>query len=716
MNLDKILIENLPLTSSVTIGKLKSLEINTYFDLLNYFPYRYENYSVISTINKLQPEETVTVEGKIIEAKNQYTRTSLKIQKVIIADETGKIEVNWFNQPYLIKLFRIGESVSIAGLVKQFGSKLMIEPKEYETVEKRIHTGRLVPIYSEKRGLSSRTIREKMFYVLNTVGNDPRVVPIKEKVGHSGPTLQEILPNKIISFNNLIDENMAYRQIHFPDNMNLANKAKERLAFDELFNIQLSNNLIKKEWQKEKVGNVLTVDNAYMRSLHQFIANFPFKLTNDQNKVVKEIITDLKKTTPMNRFLQGDVGSGKTIVAAIACYLVFLNGYQSLIMAPTEILANQHFESIKKLFEKFETNLKFKVPKIALITRSQYKVSSIKYKNKPTKILNTKYLILNTDIIIGTHALLNKKLKFEKVGLVVIDEQHRFGVNQRTLIKEKALNPHLLTMTATPIPRTVALTLYGELDLSYIKELPQGRLPVKTFLVPKEKRNDGYRWIKSQILNLKSQIFIICPLIEESEIETMRSVKAATIEYENLKKIFSEFKLGLLHGKIKSQEKEQTMSNFKNKKVDILVCTPVVEVGIDIPGATIIMIEGAERFGLAQLHQLRGRVGRSNIQSYCFLFTENQTEKIKNRLKFFSKNNSGVKLAEYDLKNRGAGNIFGTEQHGFVNLKIASLSDYELINKTKKAVEYFVGKYKIEEWKELDKKVKEYKGKQISRD
>jgi ATP-dependent DNA helicase RecG len=297
---------------------------------------------------------------------------------------------------------------------------------------------------------------------------------------------------------------------------------------------------------------------------------------------------------------------------------------------------------------------------------------------------------------------------------VVIDEQHRFGVNQRAQIKEKSFNPHLLTMTATPIPRTVALTLYGELDLSYIGEMPMGRLPIKTFLVPKEKREAGYQWIKKQIKQKQAQVFVVCPLIEESE--TLKSIKAAKIEFENLKNIFSEFKLGLLHGKVTAREKNQTMTDFKNRKIDILVTTPVVEVGVDIPGATIMVIEGAERFGLAQLHQLRGRIGRSDKQSYCFIFTENQTEKIINRLQFFSKNDSGVKLAEYDLKSRGAGNIFGTEQHGFVNFKIASLSDYELINETGKAVNYFLTKYDVKDWKELARKIKKYQGGQISRD
>jgi ATP-dependent DNA helicase RecG len=693
-------VSSLPSTSSITIRKLKSLDINTYFDLLNYFPSRHEDYSLITKINNIQEGETITIQGKIVEAKNRYTRSRITIQKLLISDNTGSIEVSWFNQPYLIRVMKIGEIISISGLVKRFGTKLVIEPKEYEIGNKRIHTGRIVPIYPEKKGLSTKTIREKIHAILVLTSE------VRTRVA-------ETLPKEIIEFNSMIGRESSYEQIHFPDNFESAYKARERLAFDELFLIQLSSYLVKQEWKKVKVGNKFIIDKAKSQSLKNFADKLPFTLTNDQNKVIKEIISDLKKVTPMNRFLQGDVGSGKTVVAAIACYLSFLNGYQSIIMAPTEILAQQHYQSINKLFENSKIG---KIPKISLITGSQYKVSSIEYKKESNKILNTKYFIQNTDIIIGTHALLNKKLKFNKVGIVVIDEQHRFGVNQRAILKEKTLNSHLLTMTATPIPRTVALTLYGELDLSYIEEMPKGRKTIKTFFVPKEKRTNGYRWMKSQILDHKSQIFIVCPLIEESESETLKSVKAVKIEFESLKKIFSGFKLGLLHGKLKSTEKNKIMEDFKNKKTNILVSTSLVEVGIDIPDATIMVIEGAERFGLAQLHQLRGRVGRSDKQSYCFLYTENETDKTKRRLDFFCKNYLGIKLAEFDLKNRGAGNIFGTEQHGFVNLKIASLTDFELINTTKKAVEYFVEKFNIEDWGELNKKVKEFEGGMISRD
>src|SRR3989344_1958700 len=396
----------LPSTSSTTIRKLKSLGIYTYFDLLNYFPHRYEDYSLISPIDKVQVGEVVTVQGKIVEAKNQYTRSRITIQKVVITDDTGTVEVNWFNQPYLIRVFKIGGNISVAGLVKQFGSKISIEPKEYEIINFDVsihrsilkHTGKIIPIYSEKKGLSSRTIREKIHTILVST----------DSVEHR---MAETFPKEIISFNNLVDENKAYHQIHFPENMDLANKAKGRLAFDELFNLQLANNLIKKEWQKERVDNIFRISH-FKFLISNFIANLPFKLTNDQNKAVEEIISDLKKPTPMNRFLQGDVGSGKTVVAAIACYLSFLNGYQSIIMAPTEILAQQHYQSITNLFKNNKSQItnnklmsKFKFPKIQLITGSN-KIENLKLKNE------------NFDLIIGTHALLSKNTKFKKVGLV----------------------------------------------------------------------------------------------------------------------------------------------------------------------------------------------------------------------------------------------------------------------------------------------------------
>jgi len=675
-------IENLPATSLLTIKRLKKIGIKTFFDLLNYFPYRYENYSFLSLIANIQPGQTLTVKGKIIDNKQEFTKRGLKIQKFLLYDGSGKIEIIFYNQPYLIKTLKTDRLVSFSGTVELFGNNLIMKAKEWE-IETNIHTGRLVPIYPEKKGLSSRVIREKIFWLIYQL-NKNKII--------------DILPKEIISYNHLIEEFSAYSNIHFPKNKLLAKEARKRLAFDELFLIQLSVNLVKKEWKKEKFGHQFKTNELIMEKIYSFINKLPFKLTSAQNRVISEILNDLAKNKPMNRFLQGDVGSGKTVVAAIACYLVYLNGYQSLFMAPTEILAKQHFQTLSILFKNYPL-------KIGLQTKTE----KINKKRRSFKINNF-------DIVIGTHALLNEKLKFERVGLVIIDEQHRFGVRQRAMLKEKGLNPHLLTMTATPIPRTVALVLYGELDISYLDEMPKGRLPVKTYLISQEKREKAYQWIKQKIKKEKASVFIVCPLIDESNVETMKSVKAAKKEFENLKKIFFEFNLGLLHGKLKNEEKEKVLEDFRNNKTKILVTTPVVEVGIDIPQATIMIIEAAERFGLAQLHQLRGRVGRSDKQSYCFLFTNSNTPAVIERLTFFSKTNLGIKLAEYDLQKRGPGEIYGEKQHGFINLKVASFTDYSLISQTKKAVDYFLTHYHPSQFPFLFKRIEEYQIKQITRD
>lgn len=675
-------ISSLAHTSPLTIKRFKSLNINTYWDLINYFPFRYEDYSLNSTINKLQPEEKVTIKGQISKSQNVYTRGGFKIQKIILEDSTGSIELIWFNQSYLLRLLKPKSFLSVSGKVEKEYNKLHIKPVEYEILadlnQKTIHTGKIIAIYSEKRGLSSKLIREKI-----------NLIPIEGNI-------KEIFPKEIISFNDLISEDAAYQNIHFPQDKKLEKEAKKRLSFDEFFTIQLATSLVKKQWHKETVGQTFSLDKKNSGLIKTFIKNLPFELTASQKKCSDEILGDLKKQTPMNRLLQGDVGSGKTVLAAIAAYLAHLNGFQTLIMAPTEILAQQHLSTIKNMFDN-RLN-------IALVTGSQ-------------KVTRYTPHVTRSDIIIGTQALIQKKIKFDRVGLVVVDEQHRFGVKQRAILKEKGINPHLLTMTATPIPRTVALTLYGELDISYLNEMPKGRLPIKSYFVPKYKRMSGYEWLKKKITTEKIQAFIVCPLIEESEIETMKSVKAVKKEYEYLKKqVFPDLSLGLLHGKLKAAEKNKIMDDFKDKKIDILVTTSVVEVGIDIPNATVIIIEGAERYGLAQLHQLRGRVGRSDKQSYCFVYSENESDNVKKRLNYFVNHQMGNELAQYDLDHRGAGELFGIKQHGMSDLKIASLSDYDLIEKTKNAVSYFNSKYNADSFPVLKKRLAQYQINQISKD
>jgi ATP-dependent DNA helicase RecG len=436
------------------------------------------------------------------------------------------------------------------------------------------------------------------------------------------------------------------------------------LAFNELLLLEMKNLARKETWQKNKPTYRLTVN---IPALNKFINSLPFKLTPSQKRVVKEILNDFQKTYPMNRLLEGDVGSGKTVVAIIAAFITFLNGYQTVYMAPTQILAEQHFNTLNLLLQPFKVRIK-------LIT-SQVKKGDLG----------------REDIFIGTHSLIYNRIDFDRVAFVVIDEQHRFGVEQRTKLIHRArgsnLAPHVLTMTATPIPRSVALTFYGDLDLSILTELPADRQTVTTWIVPPQKRESAYNWLKLQARKNKSQVFIVCPLIEESEIETMKDVKAVTQEFTRLKSIFAKQKLGLLHGRLKAKEKTEILDQFRAGKIDVLVATPVVEVGIDVANATIMVIEAAERFGLAELHQLRGRVGRGAKKSYCLLFGQTRAPKALLRLKALQKTLSGFELAEMDLKLRGPGEIFGLKQHGFPGLKIASWSEVELIKKAKAEAE-----------------------------
>ena len=664
-------------------SRLEKLGIKKIEDFLYHVPFRYDDYSLVSKIADIQPGEIVTIKGAVTEIKNEYTRKWKNLQKAKVADETGEIVIIWFNQLFLPKILKKGDTVSLAGKVDLFKNKVIFQSPEYEVLFKEsepIHTARLVPIYNETRGISSKWLRRQVSKIL------------KEQIQF----MNEYIPSSILEKNELMELNQAIEQIHFPKSSGNAQKAKSRLAFNELFLLQLAALFRKSQWKNNFFGNPFSVS-KYSKHIEEFLEKLPFDLTNAQEKAVKEIFKDLSSKRPMNRLLEGDVGSGKTVIAGIAMFLAHLNGFQSVFMAPTEILANQHFDTISQLLKPFGVT-------VAL------KTGSIKKKNN---IHNTEYSIRNTDILVGTHALLSEKINFKNLGLVVIDEQQRFGVEQRAVIRKKGKSPHLLTMTATPIPRTIALTLYGDLDLSLLDEMPLGRKTVKTWLVPKEKREDAYKWISKHIIDSKGQVFIICPFIEESE--TMTTVKAAVKEFERLKKeIFPNLKLELLHGKLKSKEKNIVLNKFKKGQANILVATPVVEVGIDIPNATIMIIEAADRFGLSQLHQLRGRVGRSDRQSYCLLFTESQNQRTIQRLKSMEKIYIGAQLAELDLKLRGPGEIYGTAQHGIPELKIASFSDFSLIEKTRKEAESIFPH--LSDYPLLLEKIKNQNTKQISPD
>jgi len=663
-------IENLPLIGPAYAKRLKKLDIVTLEDLLYHFPFRYIDYSLVSPIGRLQAGETVSIRGEVISIKNEYTRRGKKIQKAVIADASGEIQVIWFNQPFLVKTIISGQTIGLSGKVDWFGRSLVLVSPEYEILKdgekekyETIHTARLVPVYHETYGLSSKWLRS-------------RIAPLVKKFV---PGLKEFIPPQIAKKHDLVKFNQALAEIHFPKNQKTVQKARQRFAFEELFLLQLAALRRKKEWQKHQLAFKFKLD---QEKILEFTASLPFELTRAQKKVLREIFADLEKDKPMNRLLEGDVGSGKTVVAAAAIYMAYLNNNQSALMAPTQILANQHFQTLNQVLSPLGV-------KVALLTAAKRKTIS------------------DFNCLVGTHALIHKRAKFKKLGLVVIDEQHRFGVEQRGKLIKKNKAPHVLTMTATPIPRTIALTLYGDLDLSLLDEMPPGRQEIKTWVVPPKKRAAAYQWIRKQIKGKRDQAFIVCPLIEESQHETMQSVKAATSEKEKLEKeVFPDMKLGLLHGRLKSKEKDRVLNEFRKGKTDILVSTPVVEVGIDIPTATIMLIEAAERFGLAQLHQLRGRVGRSGQQAYCLLFSETPSKKSIKRLKALETLIAGSKLAELDLKLRGPGEIYGTQQHGFFNLRVASFSDLKTIKKARTAAESIVDQ--ISRYPSLQARFKQY--------
>lgn len=662
---------------------LEKLGIITLKDFLYHIPTRYDDFTLISSISQIQPGEIVTIRGSVEEIKNQYTRGRFTIQRGIVKDDSGEIEIVWFNQPYLTKNIKPGDAISLSGKVEEKMGKLQLASPEYEIVmpqldlSKRgsngnfIHTGRLVPIYPETRGISSKWIRRQTFRILNE--NESEIT--------------DFMPSEIRNKNKLDGLYDSLYKIHFPDNLDEVTDSKRRLGFDELFITQLAADIRRRDWDKTLKSQAFEVT-KYKKQIDKFIRNLPFTLTGAQTRSLDEIFSDLMREKPMNRLLEGDVGSGKTVVATIAIYLAHLSGFQSVLMAPTEILATQHYNTISSLL----TPLKIKV---GFATGSKKTSTS------------------DFDVLIGTHAVIHDKINFKKLGLIIIDEQQRFGVEQRGILRKKGDNPHVLTMTATPIPRTIALTLYGDLDLSVLGEMPKGRKEIKTWLTPNEKRDSAYDWIKKEIDKNKSQVFIICPFIEESE--SLQTVKAATKEFENLEKnIFKKYKVKLLHGKLKSKEKEKILSDFKNQKFDILVATPVVEVGIDIPNADIILIEAAERFGLSQLHQLRGRVGRNNRQAYCLLFTESKNPGTIQRLKAMEKTNIGAELAELDLKMRGPGEIYGTRQSGRNFLKVASFSDFDLIQTTRNEAQRIAPI--LNKYPSLANKVDELNTKEVSPD
>jgi len=647
---------------------LNKMNISTILDMLYHFPFRYEDRSNIKKISNLQKGEKAVVIAKISSVKNIFTKNEKKITKGVAMDDTGEVQLIWFNMHYISRNIRVGETYLIYGKVEEFEKKNTFIVPETELYEKEgLHMGRIVPIYPTTEGISTKWIRTRINDLLNGAQDNSKL-----------QKLEEFLPKEIIDKRRFLDWENSIKSIHFPEEFCTLEKARERLAYEELFIELYQSTILEKKWKSKKNAMPL-IPREEGKIIEEFISNLPFELTQSQNIAIKDILADLEKPYSMNRLLEGDVGTGKTIVAIIAAYQAILNNTSVLCMAPTEILAQQHFETFKRFLEPLGIET-------ILVTRvSKNKKGNIDKKAQPQR--------RKPHVQIGTHALLYQQEKLENIGLVIIDEQHRFGVEQRTqlLRTSEKTTPHLLTMTATPIPRTLALTLYGDLDISVLKDHPNKERKIITKVVPTSKQKEIYEFIAKQNMSA----FIVCPFIEESRAENLESIKAATAEFAKLKEgVFVDQKCALLHGKMTFEEKAKIIGEFRSGKIKVLVSTPVIEVGIDVPDADVMVIESAERYGLASLHQLRGRVGRGSKKGYCFVFPTNYSKKAYSRLKYLEETLDGLKLAEIDLRLRGQGDIFGKLQHGFLDFKLADITDLDFVKMVREDVNEIVDREK----------------------
>ncbi len=667
-------IEQLKSVGARNLPRLTKLGIKTVKDLLWHFPVRYEDYSRVVSISEIEPGQKVNVQGEILKMNNRMIFPKrMSITNALVGDETGAVKVVWFNQPFIANSLKEGTLVSLAGKANLDKHGLYLSSPTYEKIQdiefknyNLTHTGGLIPVYPETEGVTSKYLR----FLIKPILKDLEV--------------PDPLPEEIIKKYNLPCLSEAINKIHYPISSQEAETAKERLAFDDLLLFQLKALL-----ERRKLNQLKSVRVKFDKDLIQgFISRLPFELTKDQKVAAWEILKDLEKTYPMNRLMEGDVGSGKTVVALIGAVQVAKKGFQSVFMAPTEVLANQHFKTMSELLGSALGGVN-----IGLLTGS-----AAKFNNKTVTKTELKKKISEggVDIIIGTHAVIQKGVRFKNIAFVVLDEQHRFGVAQRAaLVKNKEIVPHLLSMTATPIPRTLALTIYGDLDISVIKEKPKNRQKIITKVISPSQRKAAYKFLRDEVVSGR-QVFVVCPRIEladpnkaikskngQSKMNIMwAEVKAVQEEYKKLsEEIFPDLKVAMLHGKMKPAEKIETMEKFKDKKYGILVSTSVIEVGVDIQNATIMMVENSERFGLAQLHQFRGRVGRGEHQSYCLLFTSSAEKNINQRLKALTECDDGFELAEKDMTIRGSGEFFGVKQSGLPDLAMASLANVELIKK-----------------------------------